>query len=642
MLDKRMENLFNLLSEEEYKTAESFSEKINLSSKTIRTLLKKLDESLIGNGAHIISKSGYGYKLVVEDSEKIKRFKLLHHNPCLPETSEERIQFLLEYLLNNKSYIKIETLSEMLFVSKKTLAQDLKEAEKVMKKYNLSIERKPYHGVKVLGEEFDLRLCIAGCAAKKVNFNLTEENEINDELKEIAELIIEAMEYKDFKMSDVSFQNLIIHIHIAIKRIQENNYIPTVNNQLGELVGDVEMQIAKYCAESISKRFRVEFPKSEIEYIAVHLAGKKMLDFFSNDGKENLVIDQEINNVVNEMLQTVYEAFKFDFRNDLELIMLLGQHLVPLKVRMKFDMQMRNPLLKDIKERLSFSYAMAAQACTVITRHYGKILKDDEIGYIALSIALALERQRTKVDKKNILLVCSSGKGSAQLLVYKLQEAFSEYINKIETCDVRSLNKYDFKDINYVFTTVPILSKVPVPIQQVEYFLDSKDLKAMEKIFHSDKVSYISEYYSKDLFLTDVELETKEDVLKLMCSHIKKYKDIPSNFYKAVLKREKLAKTEFGNLVAMPHPNIAITKETFVCVCILKNPIKWDEGLVQIIFLISIENMRNKNLQFFYKITSKLLLNKQYINELIKKKDFQLLQDLLRKIEKDMEDENNG
>ncbi|WP_315113201.1 BglG family transcription antiterminator [Clostridium intestinale] len=642
MLDKRMENLFNLLSEEEYKTAESFSEKINLSSKTIRTLLKKLDESLIGNGAHIISKSGYGYKLVVEDSDKIKQFKLLHQNPCLPETSEERIQFLLEYLLNNKSYIKIEALSEMLFVSKKTLAQDLKEAERVMKKYNLSIERKPYHGIKVLGEEFDLRLCIAGCATRKIKFNLTDENEINDDLKEIAELIIEAMEYKNFKMSDVSFQNLIIHIHIAIKRIQENNYIPTVNNQLGDLVGDVEMEIAKYCAESISKRFFIEFPKSEIEYIAVHLAGKKMLDFFNNDGKENLVIDQEINNVVNEMLQTVYEAFKFDFRNDLELIMLLGQHLVPLKVRMKFDMQMRNPLLKDIKERLSFSYAMAAQACTVITRHYGKILKDDEIGYIALSIALALERQRTKVDKKNILLVCSSGKGSAQLLVYKLQEAFSEYINKIETCDVRSLNKYDFKDINYIFTTVPILSKVPVPIQQVEYFLDSKDLKAMEKIFHSNKASYISEYYSKDLFLTDVELETKEDVLKLMCSHIKKYKDIPSNFYKAVLKREKLAKTEFGNLVAMPHPNIAITKETFVCVCILKNPIKWDEGLVQIIFLISIENMRNKNLQFFYKITSKLLLNKQYINELIKKKDFQLLQDLLNKIEKDMEDENNG
>lgn len=641
MLDKRMENLFNLLSEEEYKTAESFSEKINLSSKTIRTLLKKLDESLIGNGAHVISKSGYGYKLVIEDLEKIKQFKLLNQNQYLPETSEERIQYLLEYLLNSKNYIKIEALSEMLFVSKKTLARDLKEVERLMKKYNLLIERKPYHGVRVVGGEFDLRLCIAGCAERKIKFNLTDEKELNAELKEIAELIIEAIDYKNYKMSDVAFQNLIVHIHIAIKRIQENHYIPVGNSQLSDLVGDVEMQIAKYCAERISKRFLIDFPKSEIEYIAVHLAGKKMLEFFK-DGKDNLVIDQEINNLVKEMLQTVYEAFKFDFRNDLELTMLLGQHLVPLKVRMKFDMQMKNPLLKDIKERFSLPYAMSAQACTVITGHYRKVLEDDEIGYIALTIALALERQRTKVEKKNILLVCSSGKGSAQLLVYKLREAFSEYIDKIETCDVRSLHKFDFRNINYVFTTVPILSKVPVPIQQVEYFLESKDIKAMEKLFYSDKVSYITEYYNKDLFIVDVKLETKEEVLKHMCNHIKKYKNIPDNFYKAVLKRERLAKTEFGNLVAMPHPNIAITSETFVCVCILKNPIKWDEAQVQVVWLISIENTRNKNLQLFYRITSKLLLNKQYINELIKKKDFQLLQDLLKKIEKDMEDENNG
>jgi len=127
-----------------------------------------------------------------------------------------------------------------------------------------------------------------------------------------------------------------------------------------------------------------------------------------------------------------------------------------------------------------------------------------------------------------------------------------------------------------------------------------------------------------------------------MCNHIKKYKDIPDGFYDAVLKRESLGKTEFGNSVAMPHPNITLTNETFVCVCILKRPIQWDEQMVQIIFLISIENRRNKQLQPFYGITSKLVSNKQYINEMIKKKDFQVLQNLLQRIEDDMEDENNG
>jgi len=641
MLDKRLSNLYALLLEDQYKTAKSFTEKLDLSSKTIRNLLRDLDEVLKENGAHIISKRGYGYKLVIEDLEKIKQLKSLNNNLYLPETSEERIQYCLEYLLNTKDYVKCEDLSEKLFVSKKTLAHDLKEVERLMKKNNLTINRKPYHGIKAIGREFDLRLCIAEYTEKRINFDFSYNKELNAELKEIAEIINEVIDYKNFKISDVAFQNLIIHVNVAIKRIQKNHFIPVNYSGLSDLIGDIEIQIANECASKISERFLISFPKSEIEYMAVHLAGKKILDL-SKDGKYNLVIGQEINDVVKEMLQVVYEAFKFDFRNDLEFHILLGQHLVPLQVRMKFDMKMKNPLLKDIKERFSLAYAMAAQACTVISQHYQKELADDEIGYIALIIALALERQRTNVVKKNILLVCSSGKGSAQLLSYKLKETFSECIGNIQFCSLRSINKFDFKDIDYVFTTVPILSKVPVPIQEIQYFLESKDIKAMERLFHSDKRSSIAEYYNESLFMVDVPLLTKEDVLMHICNHIKKYKDISDDFYDAVLKRERLGKTEFGNLVAMPHPNITLTNETFVCVCILKKPILWDEQMVQIIFLISIENQRNKQLQPFYSITSKLVSNKQYINELIKKKEFQVLQNLLQKIEDDMEDENNG
>jgi len=315
MLDKRQMSLLNLLSEKEYKTAESFSEKLNLSSKTIRTLLKILDETLIENGAHIISKHGYGYRLVIDDFEKIKKFKLLNQKLYLPETSEERIQYLLEYLLNCKDYVKIEDLSQMIYVSKKTLTHDIKEVESLMRKYNLEIDRKPYHGIRVVGAEFDLRLCIAEFTERRIKIDLNYPEELNEELKEIAQIIMKVIDNKNYKISDVAFQNLIVHIHIAIKRIKANYYIPLGNNEMSELVGDIELKLAKDCARLISKRFDVEFPKSEIEYIAVHLAGKKMLDLIK-DGKGNIVIDQEINDVVKEMLQVVYEGFKFDFRTD--------------------------------------------------------------------------------------------------------------------------------------------------------------------------------------------------------------------------------------------------------------------------------------------------------------------------------------
>lgn len=146
VIGKRLFNMFELLSEKEYKTAESFSVTLGLSNKTIRSLLKELDDILKENGAYIESKNGYGYKLVVSDKTKIEQLKLSNQRKYVPETSEERIQYLLEYLLHSKGYVKSEDLSQMLFVTKKILAHDLKEVEKLMQQYNLTIDRKPYHG----------------------------------------------------------------------------------------------------------------------------------------------------------------------------------------------------------------------------------------------------------------------------------------------------------------------------------------------------------------------------------------------------------------------------------------------------------------------------------------------------------------
>ena len=53
----------------------------------------------------------------------------------------------------------------------------------------------------------------------------------------------------------------------------------------------------------------------------------------------------------------------FDFRSDLELRMILSQHLIPLSVRIQYDMNMKNPLLRDVKEKFCLSFTMALSCC---------------------------------------------------------------------------------------------------------------------------------------------------------------------------------------------------------------------------------------------------------------------------------------
>jgi len=288
-------------------------------------------------------------------------------------------------------------------------------------------------------------------------------------------------------------------------------------------------------------------------------------------------------------------------------------------------MNLKNPLLRDVKEKFCLSYAMASSGVTVLNEYFQVLLSEDEIAYFAFAFALALERKKTEIQKKNILLVCSSGRGSAKLLQYKYQNSFKDYINNITVCDVGSLFKIDFTNYDYIFTTVPITVAVPIPILEVQYFLDDKDIVNVKKVLTSEKTSQVGHYYKKEMFLPHLKFRTKEEVLRCMCHFVMEEKKLPEEFYESVLKRERLAKTAFGNMVAMPHVYKAISEETFVCVGILDEPVDWGGQKVRAVFLVSIANKDHTSveLQRFYQMTAAFLLSQKQIQNLVKKQDYE-------------------
>lgn len=634
-MDIRMKKIIKLISKEYYVTAKEMSNALGISTKTVRSLIKNLNDLLLDNGAVIESKSGFGYILKIKNHSKFEKFNILDAKNIIPNSSEERIQYLIEYLLNIKSYIKVEDICKMLFISSKTLSKDLKKMETILDEYNIKLERKPYYGIKLKGEEFNIRLCIANYIEKK-DFNLIDKKEIT----KISEIVLKTLNKENYKISDTAFQNLIIHIQVAVKRIKSNLSIDKMQNNLMEYIDEKSFDIAKKCSVNLEKEFNIQISKTEVMYIAIHLAGKKIFNKDKIDF-QNFVIDKEIGDIINEMLNKINELFKFDFSRDLELRISLAQHLMPLRIRVKFDMKLKNPILDKIKERFSLPYTMAKYASTVFYDYYKKILSEDEIGYIALNFALALERQRKDINKKNILLVCSSGAGSAQLLAYTYENTFKDYINEVKVCGVYELENIDFKNIDYIFTTVPIKVKVPVPIQEVSYFLENKNIRDIKRILYFDKNNSVINYYDKNLFITDIKLKNKNDILKYMVNHLKKYKNIPKNFLESVEKREKLGITEFGNKIAIPHPHEMITSETFVCIGILDKPIIWDFKEVQLVFLVSISEKDKKKLKYFYKVAAKILIDKEKVNKIIETRSYDDLMFMIENIEKSLESDRN-
>lgn len=628
MLDVKLAMLLQELSLVEYQTAVNISEKFAVSEKTIRIRIKELNEVLKKHGAMIISKQRFGYKLEILDENLFQRFYINieeKNTEHLPTTSAERVPFILAYLLNREDYIKLEDLSDFLFVSRNTLTADLKKVEYILNMYNLKLERRPNYGIIVKGNEFHKRVCMVNGIIKCSNLEI-EDVKKQREVQIIGEILLRTINNHKIRITEISFESLVIHTYIAIGRIKRNCHVAIKKEDLDEIVREETMELAKEIANQIKEQLEISYESGEVFYLAIHLGAKISSDSNGKYGS-NLVISGKIDELVLRMINTVYEVSKFDFRSNLELRMSLNQHMVPFDIRMQYGIPLKNPILQQIKKEYALAYTVASGACMALSEYYGMDIQEDEIGYFAMIFALAIEKQDKKIEKKNIVIVCVSGKGSSQLFIYKYKQAFGKYINNIYECTVFELEDFNFKEknIDYVFTTIPINTIVPVPVFEVNLFLENKDIITFSKMFELGNNKFLHKYYKRELFISHMSCKTKEEVIKTLCNHAEQYYNLPEEFYGAILKREELGQTDFGNLTAIPHPYKVISEENFVTVGVLEEPIWWGHNEVQVVFLVALSTEMDSDIERFYQLTTNLLFDSEKIQLLIHKPNFETL-----------------
>lgn len=628
MLDGRDIKLIDIIDAHPDIDPVDLAERFSVSDRSVRTYVRKTNEAL-GSCAQIEKRRGGGYSLRVLNASAFAALRARDAHAgkdAVPTTPEARVDYLLNDLLSRADWITVDDLASILFVSRNVITSDLRQVEATLERFGLVLEKRPHYGIRVTGPEMSRRLCLA---------NLTLDCIIGTggsaSLDVIARCVSESLAEEDFQINSAAYQNLLVHIAVAVERIRANCYVPMEPEHLERMRSTPEYLIAKKVAAAVERELTAELPEEEIGYIAIHLAGKQTLYTPGSDADANLVISDEVWNVVSRMLEMVWNAFHFDFRNDLELRMNLARHIVPLSVRLRYRMRIDNPLLSDIKQRFPVAYSMALESSCILAEEYGNALSEDEVGYIALAFALAIERQKSERPRKNILVVCASGQGSARLLEWRYRQEFGTWLDRIETCDVAHVASRDLTGIDYVFTTVPLERKLPVPVREVKYFLDEEDVNSVRRILSGEAAAAapLAAYFDERLFLGALDAEDKDGALDALCARVAEVHDVPGDFRAIVQRREELAQTCFGNLVAMPHPVTPVTTSTFVAVAVLNHSVSWNGQEVRAVFLVSVSSLRDQKLDAFYRGMARLLTSREAIQKLVSNPDFSTLLDVI-------------
>lgn len=636
MLDEMDIQILNLLMNTgETITSEAISSEISISSKTIRKRLKNLEDILIKNGARIDMKKGAGISLEIFEDALFDEFRREYMNSSnAMQNKNNIINELINLLITGPDYVKADYLADMLFISKTKLTQSLNDVRTILSHYDLTIESKPYHGLKIVGSEFNYRRFLASNYVQKYQFReddkyaiidqsddkkRKENRRLRESLKQIVEMQLDKHEYA---MSLNILNNLLNHLFITIIRLRQGVTIET-NAELGYSV-DVskEYELTKGIVNDIEDMFGIAFPEKEYEYIMVHLIGKRVLEV-----SESQKIPSEVNVLVDDILLRIKEETDIDLLSDFDLRMMLGLHIVPLITRIHNGIELKNPILQDVKLQCIAGYELAIICGKVINAAYHTKLSEHEISYFALHFDVATNREELVIQKKKILVVCSSGRASAQLLSYKFEQLFSRYLREINVCDVNDINSWlDNHDYDYIFTTVPLRQETITPVFEFQFFLNNETVKKIESILNGQPdYKTITKYFHKDLFFSNVNVNTREEALTYLFKKIRKVRELPEEFENLVWERENFFGTDIIKNAALPHPNKLVTEDTFIAVMTLRKSVVWQKNKIRLVILISISKIDSEKYKFLFEWLINLLSSSNAVQRIINEGTYESL-----------------
>ena len=636
-MERRLARLIELIRDEQPAPRALLAERLGVSERTVRSLVASANDEL-GEAARVRSLRGEGYVLDVSDEDGLAGALAKGRGAArtLPQTPEERRYYLLNDLLWRSDWVTIDTLAAVLYVSHRTISYDLRSVEATLAEYGLELESRPYAGLRVKGPELARRICLAGIVMGRLVDN--ESSEAHSVVSAVGTAVNDALQATGYQISSLVYQNLVVHISVAVMRMRAGSYVPWEDGSLRQQKGDASWGIACEVARSVGDALGIEFPEQEIAYVSLHLAARQS-EYLSPAepgeaapaGDDPDVRASEAWGLVADMVERVRQMFHYDLRDDIELRMNLVRHVEPLLMRLRYRLSTPNPLLSEIKEKYPLAYQFAAEASVVLNAHVGVVTSEEEIGYIALAFAVALERKRTAPEKKNVIVVCASGAGSARLLQMRFEQEFGGYLSSVVTCDVLHLEQQDFSNVDYVFSTVPIPPHVhvPVPVRRISFFFDERGsreiLEDLATRSPQPDEKDVPSWLSEDLFFPHLSLSSKRDVLDFLCGRMSCALGLGDEFEELVLRREEAAPTAFGNMVAMPHPLHATGDATAVCVGLLDESVDWDGKPVRAVFLITVAEDPAESLSDFYRRMVRLFASERAIRTVIENQSFEAL-----------------
>lgn len=494
-------------------TVGEVAKQLDVSSRTVLRELREVEKWFRGNGVRFVRKPSVGLS-VQEDERTLQLLRQLLDSEQVQVNSsrQERRRQLLGELLLAKEPIKSYVFLNRFQISEGTLSADLDALEEWLSTYDIRVIRRPGLGLLLKGSETAYRQAIAGAA-----FEFLDESEIlnllrgagtektalpfpNDRLfgfieprtvTFIEKVLRDTEKQLGIQYTDSGYMALVVHLSLAIRRLQNGERIELDAEELDRLQALPEYDVAQQIAASIGERFQLSIPAAEAGFITMHLCSARIWGHNSS-GQLQAVNTRQL---VTALVQSVERQVGLPFHTCQRLLDDLTSHMDALVNRLALGQRldtMQNAVQTEmLRQNYPEIYNAIEQSKGLLKSRLGaESFPPSEITFIAMHFAAAAELLRAKQRRVSAAVVCPSGMGASRMLAANLTRSCPDVdVRQVASALRITPDSLRRDGIDLVISTVPLQIDFPfVCVQAIPQAQDMlKITQAIEALSHRRK-----------------------------------------------------------------------------------------------------------------------------------------------------------
>lgn len=493
MLTNRARDILILMisQTEEMLTIKHLSEKFNVSTRSIRNDLEIIDDFLDNHQLGQIEKETLTIISLppIFREKGIDYTKLTHliDSSYLYFSLEERLELIFIEVLFNPRSIRIDDMTKVLQVSRSTVVSDINEIKNILRAEQIEFKTDNQNGYYLEGRENNIRKYGLMLLSQNPYLRYRVEESIQNgswgdltfyHIEFLERVIYEVESKLNISFSGNAFSNILYGMLIMIFRAEQKDSVTEVVNYYDKShLENIEYSILLTYVETIEEKFDISISKKEVWYLVNLFQEGNLIE---SDGylDKNWV---DLFLFANHFIDEISQEIGVQLSQDPDLFKALVLHLGPALNRIRNDTYLKNEIVDYIKDSYSDLFSLVQTTLNKLSKNKGLIFNLDEIGFITLHVASALEKI-SSVCKMKIVIVCNHGIGTSKLLKNRIENHLS--FNVLKTLTSREVTSEFLKDneVDLIISTIPLEENSEVPIEIISPLLSDEEILKLKKI----------------------------------------------------------------------------------------------------------------------------------------------------------------